>query len=126
MLASAEREHANVREQMFKVALPLHKQWFPEHGAHSELTGDALQNTIISEVIGRINNDHAQPGQLLEQVRSQAETIRDFIAKKDLLTLSSRDNMKVGPRQLFCVAFTAWRGSIQRRLLIPRQTHSIG
>jgi hypothetical protein len=84
---------------MYALALPLHAKWFPDHdtghGAHTDLTGDALQNKVIGEVIGRINEDHVEPGQLLEKVRAEAGGIRAFILQKDLLTLSARDNMKI-------------------------------
>jgi uncharacterized protein (DUF885 family) len=95
VLASAERDLPRVRAEMYSVALPLHKQWFPEHANHSDLSGDALQNKIISEVIDRINQDHVEPGQLLEKVKTQAKGIRAFILQKDLLALSDRDNMRI-------------------------------
>ena len=95
VLASAEAQLVKVRAAMYEEALPLHKQWFPDHADHSDLTGDALQNKVISEVIDRINQDHVEPGQLLEKVRSQASGIRAFIVQKDLVTLSDRDNMKI-------------------------------
>jgi uncharacterized protein (DUF885 family) len=101
VLASAEAELPRVRAQMYAVALPLHKQWYPDHGDHSGLTGDALQNKIIQEVIDRINQDHVEPGQLLEKVKAQASGIRAFILQKDLVTLSDRDNMKIVPTPEF-------------------------
>ena len=101
VLASAERDLAAVRGEMFALASPLHQQWFPEHGAHSDLTGDALQNKVIAEVIGRINDDHGAPGQLLDKVKAEAGGIRAFIVQKDLLTLSDRDNMKIVPTPVF-------------------------
>jgi uncharacterized protein (DUF885 family) len=66
-----------------------------EHANHSNLSGDALQNKIIAEVIDRINQDHVEPGQLLEKVKAQAKGIRAFIQQKDLLTLSDHDNMRI-------------------------------
>ena len=101
VLAAAEADLPRVRSAMYAEALPLHKEWFPEHGEHGELTGDALQNKVVSEVIDRINQDHVEPGQLLEKVRSQAVGIRAFIQQKDLLTLSDRDNMKIVPTPEF-------------------------
>jgi len=101
VLAAAERDLAKVRDEMYAVALPLHRQWFPEHGNHDNLTGDALQNKVISEVIDRINQDHVEPGQLLEKVRAQAAGIRAFIVQKDLMTLSDRDNMRIVPTPEF-------------------------
>jgi len=101
VLASAERDLVRVRGEMYTVALPLHQQWFPDHKDHSDLSGDALQNKIISEVIDRINQDHAAPGELLETVKGQAKGIRAFIVQKDLLTLSERDNMRIVPTPEF-------------------------
>ncbi len=95
VLASAEAQLVKVRTAMYEEALPLHNQWFTDHAGHSDLTGDALQNKVISEVIDRINQDHVEPGQLIEKVRSQAAGIRAFIVQKDLVTLSERDNMKI-------------------------------
>jgi uncharacterized protein (DUF885 family) len=101
VLAAAERDLPRVRDEMYAVALPLHKKWFPDHGNHSDLSGDALQNKVISEVIGRINQDHVEPGQLLEKVKSEASGIRAFIVQKDLVTLSDRDNMRIVPTPVF-------------------------
>jgi uncharacterized protein (DUF885 family) len=101
VLANAERDLIKVRAEMYTVALPLHKQWFPDHGTHSDLTGDALQNKIIAEVIDRINDDHVEPAQLLDKIREQAKGIRAYIVQKDLLTLSDRDNMKIVPTPEF-------------------------
>lgn len=101
VLASAVNDLAKTRAEMYAIALPLHAKWFPDHNAHSDLTGDALQNKIIGEVIGRINEDHVEPGQLLEKVRTEAGGIRAFILQKDLVTLSARDNMKIVPTPEF-------------------------
>ena len=101
VLASAERDLLRVRAEMYALALPLHQQWFPGHGNHSELSGDALQNKVITEVIDRINQDHVEPGQLLEKVKADAGGIRAFIVQKDLLTLSDRDNMHIVDTPVF-------------------------
>jgi len=101
VLASAEGDLLRVRAEMYALALPLHQQWFPGHGNHSELSGDALQNKVITEVIDRINQDHVEPGQLLEKVKADAGGIRAFIAQKDLLTLSDRDNMRIVDTPVF-------------------------
>jgi uncharacterized protein (DUF885 family) len=100
VLARAEAELKTIREEMMKVATPAHAQWFPEHGDHSDLAGsdaqnEARENKIISEVINKINDDHTTPDHLLDQVKGDAQKIRQFILEKNLLTLSSRDNMKI-------------------------------
>jgi uncharacterized protein (DUF885 family) len=101
VLASAERDLTRVRTEMYAMALPLHKQWFPKHGDHADLTGDALENKVIAEVIDRINDDHVAPDQLLNKVKADAGGIRAFIVQKDLLTLSDRDNMRIVPTPVF-------------------------
>jgi uncharacterized protein (DUF885 family) len=101
VLAAAELDLSRVRAEMYAVALPLHRQWFPDHKDHSELSGDALQNKVITEVIDRINQDHVQPGELLDKVKAQASGIRAFIVQKDLLTLTDRDNMRIVPTPVF-------------------------
>jgi hypothetical protein len=109
VLANAERDLATVRSRMYDEALGLHKEWFPSHGAHADLSGDALQNTVIAEVIDRINQDHVEPAGLLDKVKAEAGGIRAFLVQKDLMTLSARDNMKIVPtpeflRESFSVA----------------------
>jgi uncharacterized protein (DUF885 family) len=101
VLAAAERDLVRVREEMYAVALPLHQKWFPDHKVHSDLSGDALQNKVIAEVIDRINDDHVEPDQLLNKVKADAGGIRAFIVQKDLLTLSGRDNMRIVPTPEF-------------------------
>jgi uncharacterized protein (DUF885 family) len=101
VLAAAEADLARVRAQMYAVAQPLHRQWFPDHKDHADLSGDALQNKVITEVIDRINQDHVQPGELLQKVKAQAAGIRAFIVQRDLLTLSDRDNLRIVPTPVF-------------------------
>jgi uncharacterized protein (DUF885 family) len=101
VLASAEGNLVRVRAEMYALAVPLHQQWFAGHGNHSELSGDALQNKVITEVIDHINQDHVEPGQLLDKVKADAGGIRAFIVQKDLLTLSDRDNMRIVPTPVF-------------------------
>jgi uncharacterized protein (DUF885 family) len=108
VLAAAETALTSIRAQMLKIAVPLHAKWFPEHGDHAELQSnkpgvknDAWENKIISEVINRINDDHTTPDHLLDEVTTQAHDARQFIAEKNLLTLSPRDNMKIIPTPSF-------------------------
>jgi uncharacterized protein (DUF885 family) len=95
VLASAEKDLSRVRSEMYDVALPLHRKWFPGHKDESDV------NKVIEEVINRINDDHVAPGDLLKKVKADAGGIRDFIRQKDLLTLSDRDNMRIVPTPEF-------------------------
>ena len=100
VLAAAEADLAKVRGEMYTVAGPLHKEWFGDH-THSDLSGDALENKVIAEVIDKINQDHVEPAGLLDEVKKRATGIREFIVKKDLMTLSERDNMRIVPTPVF-------------------------
>jgi uncharacterized protein (DUF885 family) len=94
-LAAAERDLIAVRTQMYALAAPLYAKWFPDKPLPASLSEEERQKQTIEAVIGRINDDHVAPADLLKEVRSQAVGIRQFIVDKNLLTLSARDNMKI-------------------------------
>jgi uncharacterized protein (DUF885 family) len=95
VLAAAEQDLVRARSEMYAVALPLHRKWFPDH------KDDSDTNKVIAEVIDRINQDHVAPADLLQKVKADAGGIRAFIVQKNLLTLSDRDNMRIVPTPEF-------------------------
>ncbi len=101
LLADAERELKDVRAEMLELALPMHAQMFPAHGDHSDLTGRDRENKIIGEVLQKISDDHCQPDQLQQTIQGDLAGIIAFIREKKIVTLSSRDNLKVIPTPLF-------------------------
>jgi uncharacterized protein (DUF885 family) len=101
LLADAERELKDVRAEMLSLALPMHAQMFPAHGDHSDLTGRDRENKIIGEVLQKISDDHCQPDQLQQTIQGDLTGIIAFIQQKKIVTLSSRDNLKVIPTPLF-------------------------
>ncbi|MDR3722213.1 MAG: DUF885 domain-containing protein [Candidatus Acidoferrales bacterium] len=101
LLADAERELRDVRAEMLGLALPMHAQMFPGHGDHSDLTGRDRENKIIGEVLQKISDDHCLPDQLQQTVQGDLAGIIAFIHEKKIVTLSSRDNLKVIPTPLF-------------------------
>jgi uncharacterized protein (DUF885 family) len=101
LLADAERELKDVRAEMLGLALPMHAQMFPAHGDHSDLTGRDRENRIIGEVLRKISDDHCQPDQLQQTIQGDLSGIIAFIRQKRIVTLSSRDNLRVIPTPLF-------------------------
>jgi uncharacterized protein (DUF885 family) len=101
LLADAERELTDVRAEMLQLALPMHAHLFPAHGDHSDLTGRDRQNKIIGEVLQTISDDHCQPDQLQQTIQTDLNGIIAFIREKKIVTLSSRDNLKVIPTPAF-------------------------
>jgi uncharacterized protein (DUF885 family) len=101
VLADAEQEMKTVRAEMQDLALPVHTQMYPGHGDHADLGVHDRQNLVISEVLGKISDDHTTRDQLQKTIESQLAGIVQFINQKKIVTLSSRDNLKVIPTPPF-------------------------
>ena len=101
VLKDAEEQLAAVRAEMLQLALPLHKQMFPDHTDHSDLSAHERENTVLREVLQRISDDHPKRDQLIETVKADVERIKQFIREKKIVTLSSRENLKVIPTPPF-------------------------
>jgi uncharacterized protein (DUF885 family) len=101
VLADAEQEMKTVRAEMQDLAIPMHAQMYPGHGDHAELGAHDRQNLVISEVLGKISDDHTTRDQLQKTIESQLAGIVQFIDQKKIVTLSSRDNLKVIPTPPF-------------------------
>ncbi len=101
VLADAEAEMKSVRAEMLDLALPMHTQMYPTHTDHAELPVHDRQNLIVSEVLTRISDDHTTRDKLQQTIESQLAGITQFIRDKKIVTLSSRDNLKVIPTPPF-------------------------
>ncbi len=101
VLADAERQMKEVRAEMLELALPLHRQWFPQHGEHNDLSGRDRENKIIGEVLYKISDEHPDRDHLMDAVKGDLESIKQFIREKQIVSLGARDNLKVIPTPLF-------------------------
>ena len=101
VLESAARDLQAVRARMLETALPLHREFFPAHKDHADLTGEARENKVISEVLGRIADRHSTRESYLADARQDLEEARQFVAQKRLLPLPSRSNLQVIPTPEF-------------------------
>ncbi len=101
VLSSAEQELKAVRAEMLQLALPLHAQMYPSHGDHSDLRGRERENRIIGEVLEKISEDHPRRDQLQQTIENDLEGIKQFIREKKIVSLSTRDNLKVIPTPPF-------------------------
>ena len=101
LLADAEQGLKSVRAEMLQLALPMHKQMYPAHSDHADLSGRDRENLIIGEVLQRISDDHPKRDQLLPAVEADLEGIKQFIRDKKIVSLSDRDNLKVIPTPPF-------------------------
>ena len=101
LLADAEAEVKTVRAEMLNIALPLYKQMYPGQDDYSTLPQQERENKIIAAVLNKIGDEHPQPDQLIEAVKADVDGIKQFIIQKKIVTLGSRDNLKVIPTPEF-------------------------
>jgi uncharacterized protein (DUF885 family) len=101
LLSEAESEFRKTRSEMLQIALPLHKQYYPDHDDHASLAQQERENKIISEVLQKIAEDHPNRNALLETAKDDLVGIRQFIVDKKIVSLKSRDNLKVIPTPEF-------------------------
>jgi len=107
LLADADAQVKSIRAEMLQVALPLYKQMFP--GDDNYLSGidpkapisEERENRIISAVLKKISDEHPQPDQLIPVISDDLVSIRQFIIDHKIVTLTSRDNLKVIPTPEF-------------------------
>ncbi|HEY5175622.1 MAG TPA: DUF885 domain-containing protein [Terriglobales bacterium] len=109
LLADAEAELTKTRAEMLQLALPLYKQMYPGQDDYSNLPAQERENKIIAAVLNKIGDEHPQRDQLIEAVKADLDGIKQFIRDKKIVSLSSRDNLKVIPtpefeRGIFSVA----------------------
>jgi uncharacterized protein (DUF885 family) len=101
VLEMAERDLAKVRERMLALATPLHREMFPAHKEHADLSGDALQNQVIGEVLAKIAERHSTRESYMDDARKDLDEARAFVQEKHLLTLPARSNLHVIPTPEF-------------------------
>ncbi len=101
LLSDAEAELKKTRAEMLQLALPLYKQMYPGQDDYANLPATERENKIIGAVLNKISDEHPQPDQLMETVKADVVTIRQFIQEKKIVKLSSRDNLKVIPTPEF-------------------------
>jgi uncharacterized protein (DUF885 family) len=101
LLADAEQELKAVRAEMLQLALPMHAKMYPTHGDHPDLNGRDRENKIIGEVLDRISEEHPRRDQLQQTIEANLEGIKQFIREKKIVSLPTRDNLKVIPTPPF-------------------------
>lgn len=101
VLADAEEGLRSVRAEMLDLALPMHAKMYPGHTDHSDLSVHERQNLIITEVLHKISDEHPRPDQLQQTIEADLGSIKQFIREKKIVSLGTRDNLKVIPTPLF-------------------------
>jgi gluconolactonase len=101
LLTDAENRLKEARAEMLQIALPLYKYMYPGQDDYSSLPAHDRENKVITAVLDKISEEHPQRGQLIEAIKADLAGITQFIREKKIVTLSSRDNLKVIPTPEF-------------------------
>src|ERR1700676_606680 len=101
VLADAEQGLQSVRAEMLQLPLPIKKKMNPNTNDHSDLSPHDRENLIISEVLQKISDDHPKRDQLQSAIEADLESIKKLIRDKKIVSLGSRDNLKVIPTPMF-------------------------
>ena len=101
LLADAEAKVKAVRAEMLQLALPLYKQMYPGQDDYGTLPTRERENKIIAAVLNMISDEHPQRDQLIEAVKADVEGIKQFIREKRIVSLGSRENLRVIPTPEF-------------------------
>src|SRR5260370_9910159 len=97
LLADAETRLAEVRAEMLQIALPLYKEMYPGQDDYSSLPTHDRENKIIRAVLDKISEEHPQRGQLIDAIKADLAGTTQFIRAKNIVTLTSPDNLKLIP-----------------------------
>ncbi len=89
VLAAAENQLKQTRQQMFEIALPMWQKLHPDAKDRPEL------NQAVKEVLDKIAEKHAAPETFFADAKKDLEETTQFVKAKDLLTLPTRANLQV-------------------------------
>jgi uncharacterized protein (DUF885 family) len=117
MLEIAEKSFFDTRDEMLALAEPLHEKWFPGH-KHERTS--AYLNTVVGEVLAKIQSEHTARGSLVEQTQSDAAEITDFIKRKKILSITDYPNFKIVPTPEFMRASYGIAGAVFAPALEPQ------
>ncbi len=73
VLAAAEEALKEVRQEMFKLSLPLHAKMYPTHRDRADL------NLIVGETLAKISERHATPDTYFADARRDLQEAREFM-----------------------------------------------
>jgi uncharacterized protein (DUF885 family) len=93
VLRDAEAEYTRVRNDMYVIARQLWSHYFPNDPLPP--IDDAGRREATARVLAAIAHEHGQPGQLVADARKTVTEIKEFIRKKNILTLPDPDRCQV-------------------------------
>jgi len=99
LLAQAEADTKNIRNEMFKTVFALYKIMDPVFDIEkppSNLSQDQLINSVISHVFDKIKSDHVTKNEFTGKVNSLIPEIKSFLDEKQFADLPA-DTLEIVP-----------------------------
>ena len=94
ILTRAEAKLKSDRDEMLKVARPLHDKFFPDH-KHAE-TGDDLINAVVKETLTKLSESHSKPESLFTDIRDKwSPKIKAYIRRSGIIDLPPENDALV-------------------------------
>ncbi len=119
LLRAAEDSLRATRQSMYRLALPLHDQWFPGH-RHDASTPDVLLNGIVSEVMARIGAEHVNRDSIVQQGQRDVDMLQRVVTDKRLMSITDFTNIRVIPTPLFMRGIYGVAGAVFAPALQPK------
>jgi len=99
LLAQAEADAKNIRNEMFKNCFAIYKIMDPEFDIEnppSNLTEDQLYYSVISHVFDRIKNNHVTQDEFIAKVNSLIPEVKSYLEEKQFADLPA-DPLEITP-----------------------------
>ena len=99
LLAQAEADAKNIRNEMFKTCFALFKIMDPVFDIESppsNLSHDQLINSVVSHVFDKIKNDHVSKDEFTEKVNSLITEVKSHLTDKQFADLPP-DSLEIVP-----------------------------
>ena len=114
VLAAAEQQFKEMRQEMFKLSLPLQAKMYPAHKDPVDV------NIIVGETLARIAEKHSTPDTYFADARRDLQEVREFVRAKNVLPLPPRDNLQVIETPEFMRGIYAVGGFVSAPALEPQ------
>ncbi|MFN2602830.1 MAG: DUF885 domain-containing protein [Gemmatimonadaceae bacterium] len=118
LLRAAEDSMRATRQEMLRLAEPLHKQWFPSH-SHANPGSDDYINTVVGEVMTRIGAEHVSRDSLVREGEIDVAMLEKFVRDHRILSLTDFSNLKVIVTPLFMRGIYGVAGAVFAPALEP-------
>jgi len=95
VIPRAEAAFKKNREELFRIALKLYKELFPDKHPPGPGNSPIIQSRIIRQVNDELSKVHPKAGELVEAHRRNLDEFRSFIEEHDLLRLPPKETLIV-------------------------------